>query len=80
MNFEVRKKRILYWIWILFVMCPVLYGQASGPQPGDVYKEFFLNLKIGNNWRVTDPNSSSNGAQDFLPNPVMTFHVDDLDL
>ena len=74
-----RKKRILYWIWILFVMCPVLYGQASGPQPGDVYKEFFLNLKIGNNWRVTDPNSSSNGAQDFLPNPVMTFQVDDLD-
>ncbi len=55
------------------------YCQLSGPQPGDVYKEFALNLKSGNNWRVTDPNASASGAQEFLPNPDMTIQIEDLD-
>jgi len=55
------------------------YCQLSGPKPGDVYREFALNLKSGNNWRVTDPNASASGAHDFLPNPIMTIQIEDLD-
>jgi len=55
------------------------YCQLSGPQPGDIYKEFALNLKSGNNWRVTDPDAGASGALDFLPNPVMTMQIDDLE-
>ena len=55
------------------------YGQLSVPQPGDIYKEYVLNLKSGDNWRVTDPDATASGAQDFLPNPVMKIPIDDLD-
>ena len=55
------------------------YCQVAGPQPGDIYKEFVLNLKIGNNWRVTDPDAGASGAHEFLPNPVMTIQIDDMD-
>jgi len=55
------------------------YCQLSGPQPGDIYKEFVLNLISNNNWRVTDPDAGASGARAFLPNPVMTIQIDDLD-
>ncbi len=66
-----------------FLLCIFLnagsYGQVTGPQPGDIYKEFILNLKSGNNWRVTDPDALASGVQEFLPNPVMTIQIQDLD-
>jgi hypothetical protein len=61
------------------ITVPGLYGQLSGPRPGDVYREFILNLKTGDNWRVTDPDALASGALDFLPNPVMTIRINDLD-
>ncbi|QDV24495.1 Soluble aldose sugar dehydrogenase YliI precursor [Aureliella helgolandensis] len=49
-----------------------------GPKPGDVYREFSL-FNGGNfDWRVTDPEATHEGAQDFLPNPVLSILVDDL--
>jgi len=64
---------------MLLIIAPVLFGQGKGPGPGDIYKEYILNLKTGNNWRVTDPVAPHSGAQEFLPNPVMTIQVNDLD-
>jgi len=74
-----RPIAVLCGVLYLVFTCPVLSAQVPGPQPGDVYKEYTLNLKVGNNWRVTDPDAKAGGAQDFLPNPVMTFQVDDLE-
>jgi maltoporin len=32
---------------------------SGGPQPGDIYKEFMLNLSQNNtSWRVTDPGAT----------------------
>lgn len=56
----------------------VLFSQ-DGPKPGDIYKEYSVYLKVGNNWRVTDPNAGNAGAQDFLPNPVLSIDIDDLE-
>ncbi len=53
--------------------------QALGPQPGDIYREYSVDLKIKNNWRVTDPNSGQQGAGEFLPNPVLMVNISDLD-
>ena len=63
------------FVWLV----PGLYAQLSGPRPGDIYREFILNLKSGDNWRVTDPDAGASGAQDFLPNPVMTIQISDLE-
>jgi len=50
-----------------------------GQQPGDIYKEYAVNLRVDNNWRVTDPLSGQEGAQDFLPNPVLVVGIDDME-
>ena len=47
-------------------------------QPGVVYKEFHV-LSNSSSWRVTDPNSGHQGAQEFLPNPILNFTIDDLE-
>lgn len=54
------------------------FSQA-GPQPGDIYREYAVNLRSGNNWRVTHPGATHPGAAEFLPNPVLSIRIDDLD-
>lgn len=51
---------------------------APGPQPGDVYREYPITMDEGATWRVTDPAASHEMAQEFLPNPVLHFAIDDL--
>lgn len=74
-----NKIPIIYFVLILALTASYSYGQVKGPQSGDVYKEFILNLKTGDNWRVTDPDAGNSGALAFLPNPVMTIGIEDLD-
>jgi hypothetical protein len=51
--------------------------RARGPQPGDIYREYTLH-NGGDAWRVTDPRASAAGAAKFLPNPVLTLAIGDL--
>ena len=51
---------------------------TRGPKPGDVYREFAIHNGGNRNWRVHDPNARAEGAKQFLPNPVLTISVDDL--
>jgi hypothetical protein len=77
---------------VSFVFIYALLGNAQissaqfntgGPQAGDVYKEYTINLPRNNtSWRVTDPNASyegvpGNSPSDFLPNPTHNFSIDD---
>ncbi len=55
----------------------------SGPQPGDVYREYTRAMPpgSGDSWRVTDPNVSLSlypQAAPFLPNPSIDINVGDL--
>jgi hypothetical protein len=50
---------------------------ASGPQPGDVYREFGQ-VMLDNTWRVVDPNTPQEAARVDLPNPVHPISVTDL--
>jgi hypothetical protein len=55
----------------------------SGPQPGDVYREYsrIMRPTDGEQWRVTDPNinlSTYPQAAGFVPNPEIALSVDDL--
>ena len=52
---------------------------VTGPRPGDVYREYSVNLKQGDWWRVTDPRAGHPGAAAFLPNPLLTLEIDDLE-
>ncbi len=65
-------------IIILTLMLPVKGFSQKGPQAGDIYREYAVNLKNGNWWRVTDPNARHAGAAAFLPNPVLEINIDDL--
>lgn len=54
---------------------------SGDPGPGDVFREFVWRgpfVNAGNWQRVTDPNASHAGAQEFLPNPVNVIQIDDL--
>ena len=51
---------------------------AAGPGAGDVYRETSRSIYYGDDWRVTDPDALNPGAQDFLPNPVLSLEVPDL--
>ncbi|NBC17359.1 MAG: hypothetical protein GVY18_08620, partial [Bacteroidetes bacterium] len=51
----------------------------SGPQPGDVYREYVRVISSGgNDWRVTDPDVIRPDAQSFLPNSVLDLEIGDL--
>jgi hypothetical protein len=65
----------------LLLLCLIaVKGLAQqGPRPGDIYREYAVNLRTEDNWRVTDPNASNPGAAEFLPNPVLSMQIDDLD-
>jgi hypothetical protein len=64
---------------LLALACVHAQEATLGPRPGDVYREYAVKLKGGNNWRVTDPKAAHPGAQAFLPNPVLTVEIDDLE-
>jgi hypothetical protein len=60
-------------------MPPAKAFSMTGPRPGDIYREYAINLKQGDWWRVTDPQAGHPGAASFLPNPVLTLEIDDLE-
>ena len=47
-------------------------------EPGTATREYAVDLKLRNNWRVTDPNAPHAGAKAFLPNPVLAMYLPDL--
>lgn len=51
----------------------------AGPQPGDIYREFAVRMEGPKDWRVTDPDCTQPGAQEFLPNPVLKLTLIDLE-
>jgi hypothetical protein len=64
---------------LLFCLLAAKGLAQQGPQPGDIYREYAVNLRSGDNWRVTDPQASHPGAAEFLPNPVPPIQIDDLE-
>lgn len=50
---------------------------ALGPEPGAIYKEFGRVMR-SDDWRITDPDAGHEGAQAYLPNPVLRINIDDL--
>ena len=54
-------------------------GEALGPRPGDVYREYAVHNGGDRDWRVTDPDARAEGARRYLPNPVVTIAIDDLE-
>lgn len=70
-----------YKLLLLGLTCLATLTVAAqkGPQPGDIYREYAVNLKTDDNWRVTDPKASHLGAAEFLPNPILSIEIDDLD-
>ncbi len=75
------KFRILLFLLILTLtlMLPGKGFSQREPRPGDIYREYAINLKNGNWWRVTDPDAGHPGAAAFLPNPVLEINIDDLE-
>jgi hypothetical protein len=51
---------------------------APGPGAGDVFRETRRAIYQGEDWRVTDPDATAEGADEFLPNPVLSLEVPDL--
>lgn len=51
---------------------------ALGPQPGDVYREYYVAMGGGKDWRVTDPQPKHKNAWRQLPNSVLRVSIDDL--
>lgn len=66
-------------IFLFLFLSPLSVIAQTGPQPGDIYREYSVNLKLGDNWRVTDPNATHSGAAEFLPNPILSITIDDLE-
>jgi hypothetical protein len=68
-------KRLL----IIFTVFLYWLPAWSGIQPGEIYREYSVNMRSGDKWRVTDPNAEHPDAANFLPNPVLSINIDDLD-
>lgn len=67
--------------WTMLCCLGSLTTVSGDPGPGDVFREFVWRgpfVNAGNWQRVTDPNASHAGAQEFLPNPVNVIRIDDL--
>ncbi len=50
-----------------------------GPQPGDIYREYALHNGGASDWRVTDPNATAERAKVYLPNPILSLAIDDME-
>ena len=72
-------KRLAFFPFIFSIVVTGSGLSQQGPRPGDVYREYAINLKQGDWWRVTDPDARHPGAAAFLPNPVLELAIDDLD-
>jgi len=69
---------LIAFIIIGFSINPLHASDLGGPIPGDVYREY-SRVMTGNQWRVTDPNAINPTAQAYLPNPVLSLPIDDLE-
>ena len=49
------------------------------PRAGDVYREYAVHNGGNIDWRVTDPDAAEPRAWQFLPNPLLTINIDDLE-
>ncbi|HDY89928.1 MAG TPA: hypothetical protein ENH82_17640, partial [bacterium] len=63
-----------------------IIGYADHPpvnlEPGSIFREYKWNgpwINAGKWQRITDPNASHPGAQQFLPNPTNFINIDDLE-
>ena len=68
-------------IAILTIMTTVSIANAS-PKPNDVFREHVWKgpyVNAGNWQRVTDPDASHAGAAEFLPNPVNSVTLENLE-
>lgn len=55
------------------------YSGFTEPPPGSIYRDYWTTMSTaGNAWRVTDPNATHSGARAFLPNPVLSITITDL--
>ncbi|NKB68841.1 MAG: T9SS type A sorting domain-containing protein [Candidatus Latescibacteria bacterium] len=66
----------------LFFIIAMTAVAAADPGPGDIWREYVWRgpwVNAGNWQRVTDPGASHSGAKEFLPNPVNTVHLADLE-
>ncbi|MCE5249305.1 T9SS type A sorting domain-containing protein [bacterium] len=77
-------KNIFFTAIIFFSLSISVYTccAADGFVPGAVFREYRWHGPWANasNWqRVTDPDATHSGAQEFLPNPVNKVIFDDLD-
>ena len=69
----------MFWICAIMVACftaATAQVNFTGPQPGDVYREYTRSMPpaSGDAWRVTDPNINLSlypQAAPFLPNPSL---------
>ncbi|MEA1996512.1 MAG: hypothetical protein U9N45_02695 [Gemmatimonadota bacterium] len=68
-----------FGLWFFSVLVWAAPAAGLGPEPGDVYREYYKNLKIGDNWRVTNPEAGHEGAHKYLPNAVFNIDIDDLE-
>ena len=78
-------KRIVWTCLVMIAVVTAVIAQVNftGPQPGDVYREYTRAMPPSNTeaWRVTDPNVSTTlypQAAPFLPNPSIDLTVGDL--
>lgn len=67
-----------FWLGICLFQ-PVAVARFVEPPPGSIYRDYWTTMSTsGNAWRVTDPNATHSGARAFLPNPVLTIAIADL--
>ena len=77
------RSAVLALLLVLSGMQATAQVQFTGPQPGDIYREYSCIMRPtdGEQWRVTDPNINLGTypqAAGFLPNPEISLTVDDL--
>ncbi len=75
-----RPRWLTIYLFIIILLA-VNAVSLSAPQPGDIFREYKWNgpWQNASKWqRCTDPNATHSGAQAFLPNPINTIVIDDL--
>ena len=68
-----RASQMCYFVAVILGLASSMAFAAfaeEGPNPWEIYKEFKFNNHL-DTWRVTDPNSSNEGAISHLPNPKL---------
>ncbi len=74
-----RGTRAVVLLGIVILSHAVAHTGFTEPPPGSIYRDYWITMNTsGNAWRVTDPNATHPGARAFLPNPVLTLAISDL--